>query len=216
MGVPDCVGDQHLHRLPGQFVAPVPEQPLGLGVDQHDPPITVDADHGVRRRLQQAAESRLGPFGLGQRGHQACPHQLGRTAQIRQLGGAGRGHGRVVAARGHHPGRLPQCADRPEQPPTDHYHRAGHDHGHHHADRHQGSQQTALPGGQPGGDVCLHAGDLRLQCRHPGAYRQRVGPGNRDVGLQRPCPREVAAPGRGELRGGHPGQPRPLGGRSRG
>ena len=61
-----------------------------------------------------------------------------------ELGGrAGRGHRRVVAARGHRPGRLPQCADRPQQPAADYYHRADHDHGHHHADRRGAASNSA-------------------------------------------------------------------------
>ena len=37
----------------GQFLARIPEQPLGLRVDQHDPPAGVHAHRRVRRRLQQ-------------------------------------------------------------------------------------------------------------------------------------------------------------------
>jgi hypothetical protein len=42
--------------LADQFVAPVAEQPLGLGVDQGDPAVGLDAYHRVRRRLQQPGE----------------------------------------------------------------------------------------------------------------------------------------------------------------
>jgi len=47
------VGDQEFHRLADQLVPPVAEQLLGLGVDQRDPPVGVDAHHRVRRGLQQ-------------------------------------------------------------------------------------------------------------------------------------------------------------------
>ena len=45
------VRDQDFHRLADQLVPAVAEQPLGLGVDQHDPPVGVDAHHRIRRRL---------------------------------------------------------------------------------------------------------------------------------------------------------------------
>jgi len=51
----DGVGDQDLDRLSGEFFARVPEQPLGLGVDQHDLPAGVHAHHRVRCRVQQPA-----------------------------------------------------------------------------------------------------------------------------------------------------------------
>ena len=50
---PDRVRDQDLHRLAGQLVPPVAEQPLGLRVHQHDPAVGVDAHHRVGRRLEQ-------------------------------------------------------------------------------------------------------------------------------------------------------------------
>ena len=54
--VADRVRDEHFHRLADQLVPPVAEQPLGLRVDQRDPPVAVDAHHRVRRRLQQPRE----------------------------------------------------------------------------------------------------------------------------------------------------------------
>ena len=56
----DRVGHQHLHRLADELVPSVPEQPLGLGVDQGDPPVPLDAHHRVRRRLEQTAEPGAG------------------------------------------------------------------------------------------------------------------------------------------------------------
>ena len=56
MDIADRIRDQHLHRLADQLVPPVAEQPLGLRVDQRDPPVGVDAYHRVRRRLQQPSE----------------------------------------------------------------------------------------------------------------------------------------------------------------
>ena len=50
------VGDQDLDRLAGQFFARVPEQPLGLGVDQHDLPAGVHAHRRVGCRLQQPGD----------------------------------------------------------------------------------------------------------------------------------------------------------------
>ena len=49
----DRVRDQDFHRLAGQLVPPVPEQPLGLRVHQHDPAARVHAHHRVRGRLEQ-------------------------------------------------------------------------------------------------------------------------------------------------------------------
>ena len=70
---PGLVGDQQLHRLADQLVPAVPEQPLGLGVDQRDPPVGSDAHHRVRGRLEQPAEPGVGPLALGHipgdRGH---------------------------------------------------------------------------------------------------------------------------------------------------
>ena len=57
---PHQVGDQDLHRLPDQFLPVIPEQPLGLRVDQGDPAVILDADHRVRCRFQQPQESAVG------------------------------------------------------------------------------------------------------------------------------------------------------------
>ena len=59
------LGDQHLDGLPEKFGPVVPEDPLGLGVDELDPAIRPDDDHGVRGRLQQRPEPLLDPAALG-------------------------------------------------------------------------------------------------------------------------------------------------------
>ena len=76
MGGLDGVGDQDLDRLPGQFLARVPEQPLGLGVHQHDPPAGVHAHRRVRRRLQQPPEPGTGPLLGGD-----IPHDGGQSRE---------------------------------------------------------------------------------------------------------------------------------------
>jgi hypothetical protein len=48
---------QDLHLLADEFVPAVPEQPLGLCIDQRDPAIPPEAHHGVRHRFQQSDES---------------------------------------------------------------------------------------------------------------------------------------------------------------
>jgi hypothetical protein len=54
--LPRGLGYQRFHRLAHEFFAPVPEQALGLGVHQHDPPVAVHAHHRVRRPLEQPGE----------------------------------------------------------------------------------------------------------------------------------------------------------------
>jgi len=62
----DGVGDQDLDWLAGQFLAGVPEQPFGLGVDQHDPPALVHAHCRVRCRLQQPGNDGISDLPHGQ------------------------------------------------------------------------------------------------------------------------------------------------------
>ena len=50
------VGHQDLHRLPDQLGPLVAEEPLDLGVDQHDDAVAVDDDHAVGSGLEQATE----------------------------------------------------------------------------------------------------------------------------------------------------------------
>ena len=58
-------GDEDLDGLPEEFVPVVAEHPLGLGVDQLDPAVRPDDDHGVGGRLQQRPEPLLDPAALG-------------------------------------------------------------------------------------------------------------------------------------------------------
>ena len=93
------VGDQDLDRLPGQFLARVPEQPFGLGVHQHDPPTLIHAHRRVRCRLQQPPEPRISlplPSDVADGGqHQEAP--AGVDGGQGDLGGEG---GAVAAAAG--------------------------------------------------------------------------------------------------------------------
>jgi hypothetical protein len=67
VGVPvaEARGDQDLHRPAEQIGARVAEQLLGLRVDQDHPPLVVDDDHRVGRRLEQVAELRLHLLAVG-------------------------------------------------------------------------------------------------------------------------------------------------------
>ena len=60
VGDPALVGHEDLDRRPEQLVAQVPEEPLGLRVDEADHALPVDADDRVGGRLQQAPELGLG------------------------------------------------------------------------------------------------------------------------------------------------------------
>jgi hypothetical protein len=51
---------QELHRLAEQFGARICEHILGPGIDQHDLPLRIDDDRGVRRRIQERLNTRLG------------------------------------------------------------------------------------------------------------------------------------------------------------
>ena len=57
------IGDQDLDRLADKLRTFVAEQPLRLGVDQHDPAVGGDAHHGVRRLLKERDEGSLGERG---------------------------------------------------------------------------------------------------------------------------------------------------------
>jgi len=52
---------QHLDRLADQTVSGVAEESFSLSVHQGDPTVPLDDDHGVRRRLEERTEHRLGP-----------------------------------------------------------------------------------------------------------------------------------------------------------
>jgi hypothetical protein len=60
----EALGNQVFDRPAEELVAGVAEEPLGLAIDQDDAPVPVDHDHGVGRRLEQAAELRLEQLGL--------------------------------------------------------------------------------------------------------------------------------------------------------
>ena len=100
----DGLGDEQLDGLADQLVAGVAEQPLGLGVDEHDLPVGVDADDRVRRGFEQAAELRLGALAIGDvayggRDHDAVRGVDGRQRDLRRELGA------IAAAPGEfHPG----------------------------------------------------------------------------------------------------------------
>ena len=68
-------GHQQLHRLAKQFLAGVAEQPLGLVVDQHDPPAGVHHDDRVGRAVDQLPDRRLG------NGHGRAPQSLDAATQ---------------------------------------------------------------------------------------------------------------------------------------
>jgi hypothetical protein len=52
----EALGHQNLDRLSEQFVPRMPEQPLGLRIDEYDAASLVDDDDGVRSGLEQPAE----------------------------------------------------------------------------------------------------------------------------------------------------------------
>src|SRR5437763_1542471 len=51
-------GNEKFNRLADEFLAPIPEEPFGLGIDEHDPAGGIGNDQGIRHRFQQA-EKRL-------------------------------------------------------------------------------------------------------------------------------------------------------------
>lgn len=76
--------NEDLHRVAQQFLSSVPEQFLGLRIDQRDLACSVNDDHGVRRRFQQPAEFRF-----------RCFRSLGGLNHTEYLwNGEGQQHGR--------------------------------------------------------------------------------------------------------------------------
>ncbi len=65
MFAPISEGNQDIHFLADQLVAPVPEELLRLVVDQNDFALRVRHDHGARGRLDNQPEHLLGPLALG-------------------------------------------------------------------------------------------------------------------------------------------------------
>ncbi len=57
---PRSLGHEQLDGLPQELAALVAEEPFGLRIHEQDPPAVVDDHHRVGRRLEQAAEGRLG------------------------------------------------------------------------------------------------------------------------------------------------------------
>ena len=62
-GVAHALGEQELDGLVQQLVAAVPEELLGLRVDEHDPPLTIHPDDGVGSGIEQVAEPAAGGRG---------------------------------------------------------------------------------------------------------------------------------------------------------
>ncbi len=58
--IPKAFRHQHLHRLPDQVLARIPEHRLGARVGQHDDPVDIDDEHRVRRRFHQRPEALFG------------------------------------------------------------------------------------------------------------------------------------------------------------
>ena len=61
---PVPLGHEDLYRIAQQVHALVTEEPLGLRVHQHDPPLAIDDHDGVRGRLQQSTELLLRALAL--------------------------------------------------------------------------------------------------------------------------------------------------------
>jgi hypothetical protein len=71
------IREQDFGRLAGQLVPPVPEQPLGLRIHQHNPPAGVHAHHRVRDRLKQPGHQAIGEW------HGAYPRSTQSTQSER-------------------------------------------------------------------------------------------------------------------------------------
>ena len=56
----EALGQERLHRLAEERPPRVPEQPLGLGIDQQHRALAVDHHHGVGRRLHEGPEVGVG------------------------------------------------------------------------------------------------------------------------------------------------------------
>ena len=61
------LGHQQADIAAGDLVHRIAEQALGGGAERFDQPMLVDHDHGVRHRLQDGTQSRLGGFQRGSR-----------------------------------------------------------------------------------------------------------------------------------------------------
>ena len=56
MPLAEPLGDENVDRLPEQFLAWIPKEPLGLRIHEHDGAVRVDDDHCVGRRFEQPAK----------------------------------------------------------------------------------------------------------------------------------------------------------------
>jgi hypothetical protein len=63
--VAETLGNQQLYRLAQEFIARVSEQFFSLCVDEDDPTVTINHDHGVGGRLYGQPELLFGPLPLG-------------------------------------------------------------------------------------------------------------------------------------------------------
>jgi hypothetical protein len=61
---PQALGHQQLDALADELLARIAEHALGLGIDQRNAALRADDHHGIRRSLQQAAETLLGTLAL--------------------------------------------------------------------------------------------------------------------------------------------------------
>src|SRR5207247_6135359 len=90
-----------------QLVPPVPEDLLGLRVDEHDAPLVVDPDDGVGSGLEQVAEPAVG-------GRAAQRGRGGPRLPLRSTGASGGGRiGSPARARLRGPRAAPPAATRP-------------------------------------------------------------------------------------------------------
>ena len=85
VAVAQALRPQHLDRLAEQLVVVVAEQRLGVGVDEHDPPVAAGGDRRVRQALEHRAQRGLAPaqallqaYGIDGLG---CTHAHGREEE---------------------------------------------------------------------------------------------------------------------------------------
>src|SRR5436309_3052897 len=80
---PEALRNQDLNRLPHQFFARVPKQPLRLRVDQDDLALSIDDDNGIGCGFQQTPELLFGALALrdvaNSSGDQGCLLRLERA-----------------------------------------------------------------------------------------------------------------------------------------
>jgi hypothetical protein len=65
----ETLGDEHLDRPADQLIARVPEHPLDLVIDEHDPAVGVGDEHSGGAQLdRESEETRVVLIGLGHDG----------------------------------------------------------------------------------------------------------------------------------------------------